>query len=368
MNASNLVTVAIADLWKRTRPKERRVFEEAAARDMDRFKAEMAAYKRRQQQLMEQQQQQQPPQQQPEPQQAPPSPPAQLLSPLPPPMPPRPQKKPAAAAQKRAHPQLRVSKEGKGAAAIGVAGSGNGASPSLPRKPPGAFLLWSHKPRGELRRQKDPQLDNGAVSRILGTRWRGLSAEEKAPWIQLASNQLDAYLEEKRRVLEAAGIPTAPSNRKRRKTGAGAAAATTAAARAPSVSSVASSPTAAAASTMAATAAALRLPTKPQLFKGPAPEEKAEQMVEEREAGRPQPFWAVGGYGATGAGFAEAEQQQQQQLVGGMAEEEEEDEDGAFESAVLCDQNTGAFLLDMDFSDIADEIWLEGGQDGCGWM
>ena len=88
------MTVAIAERWKRASPHEKRAFQEAAARDMQRFKAEMAVYKRQQQQHHYQHQgvQQQPQQQGAQPVPVPlppPSPPAQLLSPSPPAMPPR---------------------------------------------------------------------------------------------------------------------------------------------------------------------------------------------------------------------------------------------------------------------------------------
>ncbi len=415
MNASNIVTVAIAELWKRTRPQEKRAFEEEAARDMQRFKAEMAAYKRQQhQQHQRLQHQHQHQHQQQEGAQTvampPPSPPAQLLSPSPPPMPPRPQKKPAAAAvhnhkcsparQPQRQPEA-SKKAGKGgaanaaaaaaAAAVVVAADGT-ASPAMPRKPPGAFLLWSHKPRGELRKQKDPRLDNGAVSRILGDRWRRLTEEEKAPWIALASSQLDAYLVQKRKFMAAAGLPP-PSgsnrNRKRRKTAEAAAAtgeaATAQAARAPSVaSSVASSSSSSSCSSLTsltldaaagAAGASVRLqPLPPPLFvKGPAPEEKEE----DREA---QLFWATGGYGGggggpTGAGALDgkedghARQQQQQQrdygdagergkLMGDLADADADaDADDAF--GLCCDmQEAGANFLWMDFSDLADEAFV----------
>ena len=409
MNASNIVTVAIADLWKRTPPAARRAFEQAAAQDMQRFKAEMRAWKGRQQHTQAQAVHAYEQQDQAGPSSAagtpakppaagvaatnphPPSPPPALLSPSPPPMPPRPQKrKPssAAAAAKSSRSTSTSTSSSKAAAAAkaqrksaapapALAPSSSKSSipsssssppqiPGMPRKPPGAFLLWSHKPRGELRRQKNPQLDNGAVSRILGERWRRLTQEEKAPWIALANARLEAYLVEKRACLQAAGLPlpgTTRAHNRRRK----AAAAATAAASTVSAASLLP-PLAPPPAPHGGVGVPVRLPPLPSASSASSAaackaEEKAEREEDEEEAAaaaeadRQRAFWAAGGYassslavGVTGAGHVSGEEN------GG----------GAFDGAMLLgggegeDDVAGAFcLLDMDFSDIADEIFCD---------
>lgn len=77
----------------------------------------------------------------------------------------------------------------------------------MPHNPPGAFLLWIHKRRSEMPALKDLQLDNRAVSRILGDRWRKLSAAEKPPWIAMGKARLQANLQQKYAFLEATGAP-----------------------------------------------------------------------------------------------------------------------------------------------------------------
>ena len=51
------------------------------------------------------------------------------------------------------------------------------------KRPMNSFMVFATEQRKELR-QKHPEMHNKDISKMLGVRWKKLSAEEKAPYME----------------------------------------------------------------------------------------------------------------------------------------------------------------------------------------
>jgi len=64
--------------------------------------------------------------------------------------------------------------------------------PSAPKRPMSAFLCFALKERPKIK-QKNPEMANTDVSRLLGEVWRAASEEEKRPYIEKEKNDRERY-------------------------------------------------------------------------------------------------------------------------------------------------------------------------------
>ena len=54
------------------------------------------------------------------------------------------------------------------------------------KRPSNAFIIWSARRTGTLA-QENPHLNGGALSKMLGREWKGLSEWEKKPYVEEAN-------------------------------------------------------------------------------------------------------------------------------------------------------------------------------------
>ncbi|XP_031103001.1 HMG1/2-like protein isoform X2 [Ipomoea triloba] len=65
--------------------------------------------------------------------------------------------------------------------------------PNKPKRPPSAFLLFMEVFREEYRKQHPDNKRVGVVGRAAGDKWRSMSEEEKAPYIDKAEEKKEDY-------------------------------------------------------------------------------------------------------------------------------------------------------------------------------
>nr|GMD46717.1 HMG1/2-like protein [Ipomoea batatas] len=65
--------------------------------------------------------------------------------------------------------------------------------PNKPKRPPSAFLLFMEVFREEYRKQHPDNKRVGVVGRAAGDKWRSMSEEEKAPYIDKAEEKKEGY-------------------------------------------------------------------------------------------------------------------------------------------------------------------------------
>lgn len=68
--------------------------------------------------------------------------------------------------------------------------------PNAPKRALSAYMFFASENR-EVVRTENPGIAFGQIGRLLGERWRGLSAEEKEPYEKKAANDKKRYESEK---------------------------------------------------------------------------------------------------------------------------------------------------------------------------
>ncbi|XP_019187949.1 PREDICTED: HMG1/2-like protein isoform X2 [Ipomoea nil] len=65
--------------------------------------------------------------------------------------------------------------------------------PNKPKRPPSAFLLFMEVFREEYRKQHPDNKRVGVVGKAAGDKWRSMTEEEKAPYIDKAEERKEEY-------------------------------------------------------------------------------------------------------------------------------------------------------------------------------
>ena len=67
--------------------------------------------------------------------------------------------------------------------------------PNAPKAALSSYLLFSNSIRGEIK-ENDPNISFGETAKIISTRFKALSAEEKSKWTKLAAKDKERYKKE----------------------------------------------------------------------------------------------------------------------------------------------------------------------------
>lgn len=87
---------------------------------------------------------------------------------------------------------------------------------AAPKRGMSAFFLFANSVRADVKK-KEPTLAFGAVGKVIGERWRALSAKEKAPFAELAVQDKLRYAAEMKNY--SADIALGPSSKDAKKSG-----------------------------------------------------------------------------------------------------------------------------------------------------
>lgn len=68
---------------------------------------------------------------------------------------------------------------------------------NAPTKPRSSYLLWTESVRPKLK-EANPELDMPGMSKKMGEIWKGMSEDDKAPFVEAAENDKARYADEKK--------------------------------------------------------------------------------------------------------------------------------------------------------------------------